>query len=137
MLQNQIISYARTAVMLGVGYLLTFLAAHFDIVISEHSRTLVAAGVAFVVAFAYYVIVRALEARWPKLGVLLGVPAKPEYPAVATPAPKGDAGLAGALLLVVVLLLAFAVLGGLFVHPLLWLIIIAAIVVAAASRIGA
>lgn len=112
MIQNQIISYARTAVMLGVGYLLTFIAAHFHIVISEHTHALVASLAAFVVAFAYYVAVRALEARWPKLGVLLGVPAEPHYPAIGATKPAGDKGaVAGALLIAVGIVLVAVLLG--------------------------
>lgn len=134
MIQNQIISYARTAVMLGVGYLLTFLAAHFHIVISEHTHALIASLAAFVVAFVYYVVVRALEARWPKLGVLLGVPAKPHYPEIAGTKPTNDVGVAGVVLLAVVVLVVMAVFGGLVLHPLLWLLLILAAVLLVANR---
>jgi hypothetical protein len=32
-----------------------------------------------VLGWVYYLVVRALEQRWPQLGVLLGVPAQPTY----------------------------------------------------------
>lgn len=38
-------------------------------------------GGVFVAGLAYYALARALERRWPRLGVLLGVPARPTYPA--------------------------------------------------------
>jgi hypothetical protein len=35
-----------------------------------------------VLSGAYYALVRLLEKQWPQLGLFLGVPAKPSYPAV-------------------------------------------------------
>ena len=71
-------SIIRTIVPLLIGGVVSWLAdkginAPADVV------ALSTAIFAFLVGSLYYIVVRALEARWPKLGVLLGKPAKPTY----------------------------------------------------------
>lgn len=109
MLQNQIISYIRVGVVLAVGALLTWAAQSLHIVVSPHTQDGLVTLATAVVAFAYYLIVRELERRWPSLGVLLGVPAKPDYPEI-TAKPKGDSGEAGVVLLVAVVICAICLL---------------------------
>lgn len=83
MIQNYVISFVRTYVMLGVGALVTWLGESQGVIIdSKTSNGLVVLAMLIVTA-VYYFVVRALEHWQPKLGVLLGVPAKPKYEQVA------------------------------------------------------
>lgn len=87
MLSNYITSLIRTAVPGTVGWLLSlpFAAAvcHLAGVDTATATRYVSAAVAFVLALAYYALVRALEQKFPQLGVLLGVPVRPSYSAAA------------------------------------------------------
>lgn len=151
MLQNQLISYARTGAMLAAGWLLTLLAEHFHIVVTPHTRATIATLVGFGIALLYYVIVRALEGKWPQVGILLGVPARPHYPVIGTPATtpapaapsappaSGQAGSAEVLLVLLVALAFVFAFAGLLVHGVRWLLILCVIVavgaaIAAAAR---
>jgi hypothetical protein len=85
----------RTVVPMIVGALLSFLATynvHLDTT-TEHALSL---GLTGLLGAVYYVVVYALETRWPALGFLLGSNARPTYagkhrrvvssdPATATP----------------------------------------------------
>lgn len=73
-----VVSLIRTLVPVAVGTLLTWLAEHGLDVPADQRGTVSLAGVG-IVATGYYVLVRALEKRWPKLGALLGVPVMPTY----------------------------------------------------------
>ncbi|GGM14409.1 hypothetical protein [Micromonospora yangpuensis] len=78
-MHDYLISLIRTAVPVGVGAALAWLASRAGIVLDAESSTgLVAAMVALAIA-GYYALVRALETRVPWLGVLLGKPASPVY----------------------------------------------------------
>jgi hypothetical protein len=79
MLNNAAIAWIRTVVPLAVGYLLTLVAEHFNIVVSESSTVSLTGLAVAVVTAAYYSLVRLLEHYMPQLGVLLGVPARPNY----------------------------------------------------------
>lgn len=46
---------------------------------TERATTILAPLVGFVLAFAWYWLVRLLEGKWAWFGVLLGKPAKPTY----------------------------------------------------------
>lgn len=72
-------SLVRTAVPYGVGLVLAWLARKYDIIIDETSAAGLSATLAFVAGSVYYVIVRALEARVPALGWLLGLALPPTY----------------------------------------------------------
>lgn len=77
-MSDQITSYIRTAVPLVVGALVAWLAVKGINVPVEF----IAPTTALITALAgalYYVIVRKLEAKYPKVGVLLGVAKQPEY----------------------------------------------------------
>lgn len=79
MLHDYLISLIRTAVPVGIGAVLAWLASRAGIVLDDDSSAgLVAAAVGLTVA-AYYALVRALESRWPWFGLLLGKPATPVY----------------------------------------------------------
>lgn len=62
-----------------VGALLTWLATNAHIILTPTSQAYVTSLATFIVSFAYYVVVRVIEARIPKAGVLLGVPKRPVY----------------------------------------------------------
>lgn len=80
-----VVAGIRTAVPILVGWLLT-LGPTPDLLrtLGISNDTLINL-VAFALAFAYWWLISALEHRWPTLGLLLGVPAKPTYPAVPSP----------------------------------------------------
>lgn len=82
-MNNYLVSLIRTYVPIGVGLLLTWVAATTHIVISEHSRAVLVAACVAVLSAAYYALVRLLEKRVPQLGVLLGAIAQPAYSAPA------------------------------------------------------
>lgn len=121
MFSNFVISNIRTYVPLGMGLLLTWIAAQTHFVLSPHSEaTLTGLAVALVSA-GYYSLVRLLEHWQPKLGVLLGVPAKPDYGAIVKDAlpdlgsvtftdPASMPSDAGAVDVVLLLLIAIFVL---------------------------
>lgn len=78
MLADLIASLTRTAVPTLVGAILTLLATN-GIKAPEGAEEWLAGVLFFVFAFGYYTIVRLLEAKFPKMGWLLGNPAKPTY----------------------------------------------------------
>jgi hypothetical protein len=79
MLSNLAVSWIRTIVPLAVGTLLTWLATSRHIVVSPHSKDMLVALALAVTTAVYYSLVRLLEHYVPQAGVLLGVPAKPNY----------------------------------------------------------
>ncbi len=79
MIQNYVIAFVRTYVMLGIAWLVTFAAERGHVVITPHTQASLAALAMALISAGYYLLVRLLEHKWPKAGVLLGVPAKPKY----------------------------------------------------------
>lgn len=79
MLSDQIVSLIRTYVPIAVGAFLTWLGVTFDVMIPEDASTALVAGLVALVSALYYAIARALEARWPVFGVLLGTRRQPTY----------------------------------------------------------
>ncbi|MCD0446445.1 hypothetical protein LO763_22780 [Glycomyces sp. A-F 0318] len=79
MLSNTIVSLIRTYVPLGVGITVTWAATEYGIILDQDTSTALAVGATGAVAAIYAAIVRGLEARWPKLGVLLGMIGAPVY----------------------------------------------------------
>lgn len=73
-----ITSLVRTVVPLAVGWLAAWLAAH-GVAVSADAAASLEAGIVVSAAFAYYAGVRALESKWPWVGVLLGVASAPVY----------------------------------------------------------
>lgn len=89
MFNDFLISVIRTAVPAAVGAVLAWLASKTGIILdADSSAALTASAVAVAVA-VYYALARALETRWPWLGVLLGRRAKPVYEVPRTS--KGEA----------------------------------------------
>lgn len=77
-MSDLITSYVRTAVPILVGALAAWLAQK-GFTVPEELVTATSGLLTALFALAYYAIVRKLEQKWPKLGVLLGVPASPTY----------------------------------------------------------
>jgi TRAP-type C4-dicarboxylate transport system permease small subunit len=76
---DYIVSLVRTYVPVGVGVALTFLARELGVVLDEDTSAMAATVSVALVSAAWYAAARALEARFPALGVLLGAPRAPEY----------------------------------------------------------
>lgn len=85
MLQNYLISHARTFAPIAVGAVLAWLAVRFGLEVDGEAQAGLTVLVTGLIQAGYYALARALEQRWPLLGVLLGVPAKPRYPDIAHP----------------------------------------------------
>jgi hypothetical protein len=79
-MSNFIISNIRTGVVWLVGAVLTWLAAHFGIVVDDQSKLAAIALTFFVCSYGYYLLVRLLGKVNPKFEWLLGAPVKPDYP---------------------------------------------------------
>lgn len=77
-MSNYLVSLIRTTAPAVVGAVLSWLALH-GLDLPSRDREAVTAAVTGILVVAYYAVVRALESKWPKLGVLLGVPSAPEY----------------------------------------------------------
>lgn len=75
---NFVISLIRTYVPIGVGAFLSYLLT-FGIDIDAEARTGLVTFLTAVTQGLYYLVARWLEKKWPQLGVLLGIPAKPKY----------------------------------------------------------
>lgn len=76
-------SIVRTAVPYIVGGIVSWLVGLGLSVDASLEGTLTAVFT-FVFGTVYYLAVRALEKKWPALGVLLGVPVQPTYTATTT-----------------------------------------------------
>lgn len=73
------VAQIRTTTPAVVGAILTYLAAKYDIVIDADASAGLIIGFAALATSAYYRVVRALEAKWPVVGWLLGNPKTPTY----------------------------------------------------------
>lgn len=71
-------SLIRTIVPYLVGLVLAYLTTN-GIHLSSEQVVSLSATLAFAIGALYYIVVRALEHKWPKLGWLLGVPSAPTY----------------------------------------------------------
>lgn len=80
MLSDGVVSLIRTYVPLAVGVAVTYLARELGVVLDEDTSAAASAVAAAVVTAVYYAAARALESRWPALGVLLGAARAPSYP---------------------------------------------------------
>lgn len=81
-LSDYFVSLIRTAVPVAVGLVLAKLAATTGIAVETGLAEPVVTGLAI---GGYYAAVRALEARWPLFGVMLGYPVRPTYDTLSTP----------------------------------------------------
>lgn len=84
--RDKIAGYLRTYVPVGIGLVLTLLARKYGVVIDDTISTSATVGLSGVVVAAYYAVVRGLEAKFPKLGWLLGFKGQPTYPESRTSA---------------------------------------------------
>lgn len=78
-MNDYVLSLVRTWVPVAVGSVLSYLAVRFGIGVDEDVSNQITVGVTAVVVAAYYALVRALEARWPWFGKLLGAKRAPAY----------------------------------------------------------
>lgn len=76
---NQIASFIRTAVPIGIGFLLSLLARETGVVLDADSSAGLASGFAALAAAVYYQLVRWLESKVSWLGWLLGLAVPPSY----------------------------------------------------------
>jgi len=74
------VSLIRTYVPLAVGVAVAYLARTLGVVLDEDTSAMATSVAVAVVTAVYYAAARALESRWPALGVLLGAPTAPTYP---------------------------------------------------------
>lgn len=77
-MQDIIKSAIRTFVPYIVGLVFAWLAEK-GVHVQPDQVASATALLTFAVGSVYYLVVRLLEHKWPKLGVLLGVPSKPVY----------------------------------------------------------
>lgn len=88
MLSNVVTSIIRTVVPVVVGSILAVLAKRgFDLDQAEINSWLIPTVIS-----GYYAIVRTLEAKYPNLGWLLGVPKAPGYSAASVPPAQPSPG---------------------------------------------
>jgi hypothetical protein len=78
-MNDYFLSLIRTGVPAGIGAIVSYLAVKYGIVVPEGLSTEATIWLTGGVITAYYALVRALEKRWPKFGVLLGAARKPLY----------------------------------------------------------
>lgn len=79
-MQNIITSGIRTLVPYVVGAVVAWLATK-GYHVSDATMASATAFLTFGIGSVYYLVVRSLEHKYPKFGVLLGVPVKPSYEA--------------------------------------------------------
>lgn len=77
--RNGAISVVRTLVPMAVGAFATWLGHETGVILDDDTRTGIIIGLTGTLSSIYYVAARALERRWPVLGVLLGSRSQPEY----------------------------------------------------------
>lgn len=75
---NFVISLIRTYVPIAAGAVISYLLT-LGIDIPADTRTGMVTTLTALTQALYYFIARKLEKKWPQLGVLLGVAAKPKY----------------------------------------------------------
>lgn len=85
-MSDYVLSLVRTLVPIGVGWLLVQLATRWGIVLDDATAAEVKSAAVAIVAAVYYAIARALEQRWPWVGILLGARKQPVYAVTGTPA---------------------------------------------------
>lgn len=78
-IRDQLAALIRTYVPIGVGFVLTLLARKYGVIIDDTISTSLTTGLAALVAAIYYAAVKLLEAKFPKVGWLLGFAVAPSY----------------------------------------------------------
>lgn len=77
-MSTAIISWIRTIVPIGVASALSWLLVTFGLQLDKASEDGLIVGITGLLIALYYTIARALESKYPKLGVLLGVAKTPD-----------------------------------------------------------
>lgn len=77
-ISDYVASVIRTVVPTAVGAIIAWLVS-LGIELPATAKDILSPALAFGAAILYYLLVRWLEKRWPKLGILLGVPKQPVY----------------------------------------------------------
>ena len=77
-MNDLVTSFIRTYVPVIVGSLIAWLAAR-GINVDEQTSGAAVTALTGAIILAYYTVVRLLERKFPKIGVLLGSSKKPEY----------------------------------------------------------
>lgn len=83
---SQAPAYARTASPIAAGPIIITIARLFGLDLTVDQ----ALGLVPVLSFLYYVVVRALEYKFPVVGYALGIPKQPAYSDEPAPSPKKD-----------------------------------------------
>lgn len=78
-MKDILIALVRTLIPAVVGAVATYFAAQGIEIDAEAVEQALEAGLVPIIGGLYYVVVRALEERWPWAGYLLGVASKPSY----------------------------------------------------------
>lgn len=78
-MNDYVLSCIRTGVPIVIGAGVSYLARKHGIVVPKTLSAEATIWLTGAVTAAYYGIVRALEKRWPKVGILLGAARKPVY----------------------------------------------------------
>jgi|SRR5882762_8905406 len=78
-LSDKVLSAIRTGVPYAVGLVVSYLLIHFGFAVPEDVQTWLEGLLTFGIGYVYYLGVRYLEGKWPKLGWLLGAPTQPVY----------------------------------------------------------
>lgn len=88
-------SLIRTWVPIGIGAVITWLAANYDVVIPEDASSSLVVGAVALVTALYYAAARAIEKAYPWLGrVLVGLGAG-SAPAYERPTPEAVRAVRG------------------------------------------
>lgn len=77
-MSDQITSYIRTFTPYAISALVSFLATK-GLNVPTDLQDATTALLTVLLGTLYYIIVRKLESKWPKLGILLGVASQPRY----------------------------------------------------------
>lgn len=69
----------RTVVPTIASVVITWLCAHFNIILDEKSSTQAITAMTGIILCLYYASIRLLELKFPVFGILLGTRAQPAY----------------------------------------------------------
>jgi len=78
-MNDYLLSLIRTAVPAAIGAGVAYLARRYGLVVPEGLSAEATIWLTGLAITGYYGIVRALEKRWPRIGILLGAARKPVY----------------------------------------------------------
>lgn len=73
------IGHVRTYVPVVVGYVVTYVATNWGIIISEDTSRSVSLAILSAIAVAYYAVIRRLGKKYPMVEKMLGAANQPGY----------------------------------------------------------